>query len=346
MTTHWLARIPAGLFAIPFGLFGLAGAWRRTVTLGWSISVSTATVLLTAALGFTAFFLLLYGAKCVTYPRIVKQEFLHPVQGSILALIPMTILLAAVNLAHSGSVNWLAMVLVALALQGVMALRIAAQLANGLMAPASITPALYLPTVGGGLVGAMAMAVLGYHGLAVLLFGMGLVCWALLEARVLNRLFEGGLPAALRPTIGVELAAPGVATLAASIIWPDLPADALLIGIGIAAGPIVTVLARYRWWSCVPFSVGFWSFSFPLAALASAIIEVVLRGGAPPAAAVLAVLISSTVILFLAVRTALLLIKGTLLPAAETKLPTFDNHIGNPSDDVPRGDATTKNPRS
>lgn len=49
-----------------------------------------------------------------------------------------------------------------------------------------------------------------------------------------------------------------------------------------AAVPFAGVLARYRWRSQVPFSIGFWSFSFPLAALASAVIEVTHRGGWSP----------------------------------------------------------------
>ena len=316
MTRHWLARMPAGLFAMPFGLFGLYGAWHRTLYFAWPLATPVATMLLSVAITLTLGLLLLYTLKCMFHPHAVKQEFFHPVHGLLQALIPMTVLLAAVNMATPDSPFWLAAVLLALTLQGVIALRSATLLANGLMPAESLTPALYLPTVGGGLVGGMAMAVLGYHGCAVLLFGMGLVCWALLEARVLNRLFEGPLPMALRPTIGVELAAPGVTTLSASIIWPQLSGDILLIGIGIAAGPIVTVLARYRWWSCVPFSTGFWSFSFPLAALASAIIEAVHRGGWSPLAAGVALTIASSVILFLVIRTLILLLKGKLIPAS------------------------------
>ena len=120
-----------------------------------------------------------------------------------------------------------------------------------------MTPALYLPPAAGGFVGAMALSTLAYPGWAALLFGMGLASWALLEVRVLNRLFEGPMPEALRPTIGVELAPPAVATLAAGTIWPMLPGEVLIVGLGVAAGPIVAVMARYKWWHNVPFSIGF-----------------------------------------------------------------------------------------
>ena len=35
MRSPWLARFPVGLFAIPVGLFALAGAWRRAQEFGW-----------------------------------------------------------------------------------------------------------------------------------------------------------------------------------------------------------------------------------------------------------------------------------------------------------------------
>jgi tellurite resistance protein len=149
--------------------------------------------------------------------------------------------------------------------------------------------------------------------LAALLFGMGLASWALLEVRVLNRLFEGPMPEALRPTIGVELAPPSVATLAAGTIWPELPGEVLIVGLGVAAGPFVAVMARYKWWHNVPFSIGFWSFSFPLAALAGAVVEVVRRGGWPPLVGGIALAVASTVISVLAARTVVLIARGRLL---------------------------------
>jgi tellurite resistance protein len=76
----------------------------------------------------------------------------------------------------------------------------------------------------------------------------------------------------------------------------------------------VAVLARWRWWTSVPFSPGFWSFSFPVAAFASVVVEAVRRGGWPTEVAFGAVLIASALIAYLAVRTLVLLLRGRLLP--------------------------------
>ena len=315
MKSAWLSRIPAGLFAIPVGLFGLAGAWQRAIGYRWNMTEDISNALLSLTLVVWGILLLLYAAKCIVHFQEVRKEFLHPVQGPLLALVPLSVMLAAIDLGQPGSSGWLILVLLALAVQGVIAIRVVSILATGRIPSKAITPALYLPFVGGGFVGGMTMATLNYPGWGALLFGMGLAGWALLEARILSRLFEGPMPAALRPTIGVELAPPAVATLAAGMIWPQLPGDVLIVGLGIAAGPIVAVLARYRWWHDVPFSAGFWSFSFPLAALAGVVIEVVLRGGWPPWIGGIALLLASVVIVWLAARTLALLFTGKLLPA-------------------------------
>ncbi|OWW21630.1 hypothetical protein [Noviherbaspirillum denitrificans] len=313
--SSWLARLPAGIFAICVGLFGLAGAWRRAGAFGWELAGDVAIVLTWAVGTIWLGLLTLYLIKCKRHPQAVMREHRHPVQGSLQALLPLSVLLAVIQFRQPGQGVWLILALVALGLHLLIALRVVTTLATGQMPSNAITPALYLPVVGGALVGAMALASLAYPGWAAMLFGTGLSGWALLEARILSKLFEGPMPEPLRPTIGVELAPPAIATLTAAVIWPQLPADVLMIGLGVSIAPLVGVMARYRWWRNVPFSIGFWSFSFPLAALASAILEAVHRGGWPLWIGIAALLVATAVIAFLVLRTVILLLQGRLLPA-------------------------------
>lgn len=312
--TSWLARLPAGIFAISVGLFGLVGAWRRLALHGWADAGLVSDILIWPVTLVWALSLVLYAIKIKRHPEAVRREYQHPVQGALLALAPLSILLAIMHFNQPGQGVWLVLALLALAVHVVIAVRVVAVLATGQMPSNAVTPALYLPVVGGALVGSMTLAALRYPGWAAMLFGTGLSGWALLEARILSSLFTGPMPEPLRPTIGVELAPPAIATLSASMIWPQLPADALMVGLGIAIAPFVAVMARYHWWSKVPFSIGFWSFSFPLAALASAIIEAVHRGAWPSWIGVVAVLAATTVIVFLLLRTIVLLFQGRFLP--------------------------------
>lgn len=225
--------------------------------------------------------LLLYALKCKRYPQAVLREFRHPVQGSLQALLPLSLLLAIVQLQQPGQGIWLVLALLALAINTVIAFCIVTALATGQFPANAVTPARYLPIVDGTLIGSMVLASLGFHNWSVLLFGAGLAGWTLLEVRILSRLSEGPMPEKLRPTIGVELASPAIATLSAATVWPGLSGDVLTVGLGVAAAAFVGVLARYRWWTGVPFSLGFWSFSFPLAALASSALEAAHRGAWP-----------------------------------------------------------------
>jgi len=309
----WLARFPVGLFAIPVGLLALAGAWRRAQAFDWPLASTISLVLAWTGLLILLLLLAIYLVKCVCHPGVIVDEFTHPLTGSLMALMPLACMLVVVYFGAAGSPVWLYFLLFFLFLQGVVAIRIVSIITVGALPLAAVTPVLYVPPVAGGYVGAMALHHLGYPGWAALLLGMALASWALLEVRILNRLFEGAMPESLRPTIGLELAPPTVGTLTVSTLWPQLPAELLVIGVGLAVAPLVAVLARYAWWSRVPFSIGFWSFSFPLAALAGGVIEVVYRGAWPPAVAALILSLVSAVIAFLLVRTLLLLIRGKLI---------------------------------
>lgn len=313
----WLARLQPGLFAIALGTLGLAGAWQRLQPLFGPGAGDVATVLLVAAIAVFAIVTALWAAKLFRHFDVVRAEWRHPVAGPLLALFPVTMLVAIILLAPAAP-QWhyaaLGLALAMLALQAAIAWQVVSQLATGRLPAELLSPALYLPIVPGGFIGAMAMAVLGLPGWAALLLGMGAGGWALLEVRILHRLFAGPLPPELRPTLGIEIAPAAVGTLAVATLWPQLPGEVLMIGLGIASGPVFAVLTRWRWWTAVPFSIGFWSFSFPMAALAAAAAEAVRRAGWPPGVALGGVLLASAVIAFLALRTLWLLLQGRVLP--------------------------------
>ena len=316
-TRPWLARLHPGLFGIPLGLLGLSSSWQRLAYFGWDFSSGIAHSLLMVALTILGILLLLSTAKLIAHPSKYKQEFTHPVLGALMALMPVSCLIAVVILRPTHP-EWqlIASVVIGLCLmlQAAIAWQIVAQLSTGQMPAELISPALYVPIVPGGFVGAMALNSIGLPGFAMLLMGMGVGGWALLEMRILNRLFSGPLLMELRPTLGIEIAPAAVGGLAMATIWPDLSTDFIMIGLGIASGPMLAVLTRWRWWSATPFSANFWSFSFPLAAVASSVVEAVRRGAWPPAVAYVAVLLVSSLVLFLAVRTLILLLTGRLLP--------------------------------
>ena len=313
----WLARLHPGLFAIPLGILGLSGAWQRVVPLGHTIGNPVSLYLFGSGLALLLVLTLLWLAKLALHMNVARQEWGHPVQGALLALWPVSLLLTVALLAPifpEPAVLWYAVTFVALVVEGALAWQVVARLSTGQMPPELVTPALYLPTVAGGFVGAMTLGALQQPGWAALLFGMGMGAWALLEIRILHRLFSGPLPMALRPTLGLEIAPAAVGSLAVATLWPALPAEVLMVCLGISSGPLFAVLTRWRYWTAAPFNAGFWSFSFPLAAMAGATVEAVRRGNWSAQVGLVAVGIASAVIAFLALRTLVLLVRGRLLP--------------------------------
>ena len=70
----WLARLPPGLFAMPLGLLGLAGAWRRLGVFDIDSALPAATFLLVVALALLGALLLLWAAKLARHPGVLRQE--------------------------------------------------------------------------------------------------------------------------------------------------------------------------------------------------------------------------------------------------------------------------------
>ena len=118
----------------------------------------------------------LWCAKILRHFDVVRREWIHPVHGAMIALLPVSTLLAVAQMAPleaDGHAIATALTLAALALQGAIAWEVVALLSTGRMPAELVTPALYLPIVPGGFVGAMALDAVGLPGWAGLLIGMG-----------------------------------------------------------------------------------------------------------------------------------------------------------------------------
>jgi tellurite resistance protein len=102
------------------------------------------------------------------------------------------------------------------------------------------------------------------------MFGIGVLCWVLLAALVLDRLmFHRALPPPLVPSLAIQLAPPvvgGLAYFAISGIKIDFIAAALggyAVLIAVVQLRLLPVYAR------LSFSLGFWAFTFSFAAAAT-----------------------------------------------------------------------------
>jgi tellurite resistance protein len=306
-------RFPPNLFAIPFGLAGLAESWNaagRTLHTPEAVPDAVSVV---AALAWVT----LLVCYCAQGTRSNFADFRNKTFSPFISLAPITGMLLATTLSVYAFAAGRVLVVVFLVATLVFGGLLTGEWITADLDHDSAHPGYFLPTVAGGLVGTFCAAEVHLHALAAVSFGVGLLSWLLIGSTILNRLFfHSALPAALVPTLAIELAPPAVAGIGYFALTggrTDLPAQALAGYTLLMILVQVRLLPRFR---ALRFSPAFWAFTFSWAAAATDALEwIALRK--PPGAAVYAtaVLVVITAFIgYIAVRTVLLISCGQLLP--------------------------------
>lgn len=308
--------IPASIFAIPFGLAGLTSVWHLAAT--WlSAPPLIPLLLLIVTLIAWGWLLILYVRRLVTRQSTILTELNHPVTAPFIALIPVTLLvLVPVTASNSETaahvITWVGLV-VALVLGAWFTGR---WLGNG-VPEECLHSGYYLPTVAAGLIGATALATLGYDDAATMAFGLGGICWLLLGSVIITRNFVvTGLPPTLVPTMAIDVAPVVVAGSAWFVINDSVPDTVQLALAGFAllmVGVQFRLITVYR---RLPFSASFWAFTFSYCAVAS--YGVRWAHTAPDTWATVAswmlVAAATALVAAIAVRSVISLRQGTFLP--------------------------------
>jgi tellurite resistance protein len=317
--------LPLNLFAIPFGLIGLADCWLVSASFGLS-PVLVARVLVWLAFSVWLFLTARYAHLVMSGRQSLRNDLdddiISPF-GSLIVIIPT---LAAtdglVPLSHTAGliatdIGMAATVLVA----GWFAGRWVTRPIN----LAHMHPAYFLPAVAGGFVAAYCAAATNQLELARMLFGLGLISWVVVGSVIFGRLVLGPtLPPALTPTLAVQVAPAGVATIAAFTISGGRTNTMIeaIAGYGllmvVAQAPLLAKYIR------LPFMPSFWAFAFAWSAVAFA--TVAWLGAARPTGwrlesyAVLSLI--TVLVAAIALRTIAGLARGTLLQPPATSATT------------------------
>lgn len=310
------ARVPVSFFSMVLGVGGLAAAWRAAAR-SYGTSPWVADVLLVLAAALWVLLLAAQVVKALAAPARLRAELADPIQGSLAALGPASLLLLAAGAAGPAPDLGAVLFWIGAALAVAHA---AWTVGSWNAAPPPVdrvTPAMLLPPVVGNLLAALAAGALGRTDAGWVFFGAGLVSWLVLAAVLLGRhLSAGELPPALRPLLGLELAPPAFALLAYQALEgaaPDAPSRVLLGAALFVALVLLRLAGRLR---DVPFAPAHWAFTFPVAALAAAALR---QGAAAPgslagALALPLFVVANAVVAVIAFHTAAAASRGTLLP--------------------------------
>lgn len=264
-------RVPLNVFGMGFGLSGLATTWRIAADL------NLATHWIGDALAAIAS--VVWAGSCVHYlqyalttPGALSRDLRDMTAGPFASLAIITPMLLAAN-GIAPYVQSVAAVVVDILV--VLVLLLGGWFTGYWMRGGTdldrLHPGYFLPTVAGGLVASAAASKVGQPGLAEVMLGLGLICWAIIGSMILTRLiFRPPLPDALAPTMAIEVAPAAVASLAhfaANGGRIDMFA-ALLAGYGLLM--VVAQLPLLPRYLGLPFSLGTWAFTFSWTAVAGA----------------------------------------------------------------------------
>jgi tellurite resistance protein len=278
-------KIPLNLFGIPFGLAGLGEAWSALASEHHAPSLISEVILLISAASWLVIVAAYLNHLITAAPSAraaIKGDLLDPIASPFasLALI-VPVLLASDGLFPHAAMPARVITDVFIAATVLLGGWFVGEWFVGPVELDRFHPGYFLPTVAGGLVASDGAALVGQQRLAELLLGFGVISWIVLGSLILGRLFfRPLLPAALQPTMAIEVAPAAVASLAWFAIHGariDM-VTAFLGGYG-----ILMVIAQLRLlpiYLRLTFMPSMWAFTFSWAAVAATAI-IWLQSAAP-----------------------------------------------------------------
>jgi tellurite resistance protein len=296
-------RLPLNTLAIPIGLAGLAEVWLEACrVLGWPALIPD--VFWAVAAAAWLFVLAAHALRGRTSRDSLATQLAHPAQGPIAALVPIVGMLISSVLYGFWPTGGLVLAIASISAVALFAGWIVSFWMRGKLELGSVHGGYILPTVAASFIASSTASAVGMRSVANACFIVGCFLWPIVTALVLARLaFRPPLPEALVPTIAILLAPPaaaGAAWFGINGAQPDLIAEGLAAITILMALIQVGLLPIYR---KLPFTLGFWSFTFPTAyAAAYALAWLKLSGSITiPVAIVTVVLLAVVTMLIVAI---------------------------------------------
>ena len=266
------ARIPLNTLAIPFGLLGFAGCWS-TAGAAFDWPPWTVEPFWILAIGALVWLVVAHIVRGRRAADTLGAQLRHPAQGPLAAIAPVSVTLVGVHLHPNVPAVAEILVYAGAAAGFVFAAWLTTQWMTRPLPVEAVHGGYFLPTVAAGYVSAGASASIGNVPVAIAAFGMGTFFWIVLFVIILARLaFVAPLPGPLTPTLAILAAPPAVGGMA----WLAMNGRTLdwvsIVLLGSTAFMMLIQVALIPVYRRLTFTLGFWSFTFSLASVASQII--------------------------------------------------------------------------
>ena len=263
-------RVPPAIFPPIMGLFGLGLAWRA---LGATLPAvaGLAEAFLGAVILLFVFAAVAWASKPLRRPAVLVEELrVLPGRAGVAAAVLCVFLTASVMVPYAPG---LALVLAwaGIALLAGLGVMVARAFLAGPEEARVVTPVFHLVFVG-FILAPLALVPLEQAAVSAVIFWLTLAVAALIWAESLRQIVTRVPPAPLRPLLAIHLAPLSLfATVAALLGWTALALAFALAGLALLA----VLVASARWLLAAGFTPLWGALTFPLAALASAVLQAV-----------------------------------------------------------------------
>lgn len=301
-----LKHFPISFFTTVMGLSGLTIAWEKAEHIfAFSFSISGYLLILTSIVFiFLVFF---YAAKIVRFPGDVAAELHHPVKISFFPATSISLILLGVCTLHISP-------LLSKTLWGAGALLqflftfyvLGAWITKQHFKIEHVNPAWFIPVVGNILV-PIAGVPHGYIELSWFFFSIGLILWVILLVIVFNRIiFYHPMPDKLLPTLFILIPPPALGFLSYLNLVGHTDGFARIL---YYTGLFFTLMlaSQVQRFAKLNFSLSWWAYSFPMAAItiATLVMYSVLGGPWFQGLAIILLTVLSLILFMLVSRTLL-----------------------------------------
>lgn len=261
-----LQYFPVSWFATVMGLAGFTVAWHQAeLIFGFGLKLSPALLGLTILLFLSL--LGCYGLKAIRFPAAIAAEFAHPVKLNFFPTISISLVLLSVALLpYSHTLSYLLWVTGAVLHLSFTLYVLSAWVHHTHFEINHISPAWFIPVVGNILV---PIAGVGHASAEIswFFFSIGLLFWLVLLTIIFYRMFfHQPLPARLLPTLFILIAPPAAGFISWVQLTGNVDAFARILYYT-AIFLTLMLLTQTRRFLKLQFSLSWWAYSFPMAAI-------------------------------------------------------------------------------